>query len=205
MKVLLVLAHPNAGSFNHALAGAVKETLVERGHEVWFHDLYAEKYDPLLGAEELGKSAVLPPGIEAHCRELEEADGLVIVHPNWWSAPPAVMRGWVDRVFRPGRAYQFVPDGKGGARPAGLLRLRAALILNTANTPQEQEERLYGDPLEAHWVRVVFGICGVPRVVRRNFSPVIGSTLEARHGWLEETRMLAVGMEKWMADPAARE
>lgn len=137
----------------------------------------------------------MPDEIERHCRELEQADGMVIVHPNWWSAPPAVLRGWVDRVLRAGRAYQFVPDGQGGAKPVGLLKVRTALVLNTANTPQEKEESLYGDPLELHWVKVVFGICGVPRVVRRNFSPVITSTPAMREQWLDEARTLAAGMD----------
>jgi NAD(P)H dehydrogenase (quinone) len=195
MNISLILAHPAPGSFNHALAATVDETLRDRGHTVQFHDLYAERFDPVMTATELAKDAVLPEEIELHIRQLEQADGLVIVHPNWWSAPPAILRGWVDRVLRPGRAYRFVPDGQGGARPEGLLRLRVALVLNTANTPQDKEERLYGDPLQAHWLRVVFGICGVPRVQRRNFSPVITSTPELRRQWLEEARLMAAGME----------
>jgi NAD(P)H dehydrogenase (quinone) len=195
MNVSLILAHPAPGSFNHAIATTVEETLRGRGHTVWSHDLYAEHFDPVMTAAELAKDATLPAEIEAHLRELEQADGLVVVHPNWWGAPPAILRGWVDRVLRAGRVYRFVPDGQGGARPEGLLRLRAALVLTTANTPQDKEERLYGDPLEAHWIRVVFGMCGVPRVQRRSFSPVITSTPELRGQWLEEVRALAAAIE----------
>jgi NAD(P)H dehydrogenase (quinone) len=195
MNVSLILAHPVSTSFNHALARAVEETLRGRGHTVWFHDLYAEAFDPVMTAAELAKDAVLPAQIEEHGRELEQAQGLVIIHPNWWGAPPAILRGWVDRVLRPGRAYRFVPDGQGGARPEGLLPLRVALVLNTANTPQDKEDLLYGDPLKDHWVRVVFGMCGVPCVHRRNFCPVIVSTPEIRGQWLEETRALAASMD----------
>lgn len=194
MKISLILAHPAPGSFNHAIAAEVHRTLRDQDHIVWFHDLYAEHFDPLLTAAELAKDAELPAAIEAHARELEQADGLVIVHPNWWGAPPAILRGWVDRVLRPGRAYRFVPDGQGGARPEGLLPLQTALVFTTANTPQDQEERLYGDPLESHWIRVVFGMCGVPRVQRRSFSPVITSTEEVRRQWLKEAAELAAAM-----------
>jgi putative NADPH-quinone reductase len=190
MIVSLILAHPNPESFNHALAQTAAQSLHALGHQTRLHDLYAEHFDPVMTAAELAKDATLPPEIESHCREISEADGIVIVHPNWWSAPPAILRGWVDRVLRAGRAYQFVPDGQGGARPEGLLRARVGLVLNTANTPQEKEEQLFGDPLQTHWLKVVFGLCGIQQAVRRNFSPVIVSTLAQRQHWLEETRDL---------------
>ncbi len=188
MKISVILGHPSPGSFNHAIAGAAVETLRSRGHEVRFHDLYAEQFDPLYTAAELPKDAPLPPAIERHCRELDEAGGLIIVHPNYWSRPPAILCGWVDRVLRPARAYNFVPDGKGGAKAVGLLKARVGIVFNTANTPQAKEEELFGDPLEVHWRKVVFGLCGVPTVHRRTFSPVIVSTPEQRKDWLREVR-----------------
>jgi len=127
--------------------------------------------------------------IEQHCCEIGEADGVIIVHPNYWGRPPAMLCGWVDRVIRPGRAYRFVPDGKGGARPEGLLKLKTALVFTTANTPDDIERSAYGDPLETHWSKVVFGLCGVP-CVRRSFSSVIVSTPEQRAVWLEDVRRL---------------
>ncbi len=186
MKVLVILAHPAPGSFNHAIAQTAVETLRVAGHAVIFHDLQAEGFDPVYTAAELAREAALPPAVAQHMEEVCAADGLVVVHPNYWSRPPAILCGWVDRVLRPGRAYRFVPDGRGGARPEGLLRARAALVFNTANTPQEIEEAWFGDPLEVHWRKVVFGLCGVPTVSRRNFSPVITSTPEQRRAWLEE-------------------
>ena len=186
MKVSIVLGHPSAGSFNHAIAETAGETLKSAGHSVWFHDLYAEHFDPLYTTAELKKDATLPPALEQHCREMDEADGLIVVHPNYWSRPPAIICGWVDRVLRPGRAYNFVPDGKGDAKPVGLLKARVAMVFNTANTPQEKEEELFGDPLEVHWRKVVFGLCGVTNVYRRNFSSVIVSKPEQRAQWLQE-------------------
>jgi NAD(P)H dehydrogenase (quinone) len=188
MKTSVILAHPSPASFNHAIAQAVVETLQAGGHDLWFHDLYAEHFDPIMTAEELARDARLPEAVERHCREIGEADAIIIIHPNWWSQPPAMLRGWTDRVLRAGRAYNFVPDGRGGAKPVGLLKARIGIVFNTANTPQEQEVELYGDPLETLWCRVVFGLCGVSRVYRRNFSPVIVSHLEQRKRWLEEVR-----------------
>jgi len=189
VNVSIILGHPTPGSFNHAIVAAAAETLRVRGVTTTIHDLYAESFDPIYSAAEQARDAVLPPAIEQHCREIAQADGIVIVHPNYWSRPPAMLCGWVDRVLRPGRAYRFVPDGKGGGRPEGLLKAKAALIFTTANTPDEIDRSIYGDPLETHWSKVVFGLCGVP-AVRRSFSPVIVSKPEQRAAWLDEVRQL---------------
>lgn len=188
MKIPLILGHPTPGSFNHALAAAAQETLLAGGHECVFHDLYREGFDPVMEADEIPRGAVMPPMVERYAAELEQSGGLVIVHPNWWCQPPAILKGWVDRVLRPGRAYRFEPDGKGGGRAVGLLKLQAVLVITTANNPQEREVELYGDPLEVFWKKVVFGICGIPNVQRLIFAPVITSTPEQRAAWLEETR-----------------
>ncbi|MEN6293847.1 MAG: NAD(P)H-dependent oxidoreductase, partial [Methanobacterium sp.] len=89
MRILAILAHPTERSFNHAIAGTAVSKLRENGHEVTYHDLYAEKFDPLLSGEEIPKDAELDPLIEKHCKEIREADGIIIVHPNWWGQPPA--------------------------------------------------------------------------------------------------------------------
>jgi NAD(P)H dehydrogenase (quinone) len=188
MNISIILGHPTPGSFNHAIADTARETLLGLGHHVRLHDLYQEGFDPVLRSAELPKDAVLPPEIEAHCAELDVADGLVIVHPNYWSAPPAILRGWVDRVLRAGRAYNFVPDGTGGAKPVGLLKARVGLVFTTANTPHAREVEAFGDPLETHWITVVFGLCGVARTEKWDFSPIVVSTPEQRRGWLGEVR-----------------
>jgi NAD(P)H dehydrogenase (quinone) len=186
MKCSVILAHQTAGSFNHAIAVAAINRLRSRGTEVFYHDLYAEKFDPVATGEEVPKDAVLPAVIEQHCQEIGEADGIIIVHPNWWSQPPAILKGWLDRVLRPGRAYNFVPGPNGEGRPVGLLKAKAALVVTTANTPQDKEVQFLGDPLDLIWRRVVFGLCGVSNVYRLVFSPVIVSRAEQRQQWLRE-------------------
>ena len=188
MKYSVILAHPTSGSYNHAIGDVVQRGIRARGGEVFYHDLYAERFDPVMPTEEIPKNAILPEAIENHCREIESADGIVIIHPNWWSQPPAILKGWVDRVLRPGRAYNFVADETGEVKPVGLLKAKVGLVINTANTPQEKEVSLLGDPQAVFWEKVVFGLCGVRHVRRLVFSPVIVSTPEQRRCWLEETR-----------------
>ena len=186
MNVSLILGHPTLGSFNHAIVATAMEALRANGHHCRFHDLYREGFDPVMTSGEIPKDAPLPPAIEEHCREIDDADGIIIVHPNWWSAPPAILRGWVDRVLRAGRAYNFVPDGQGGAKPVGLLKASVGLVFTTANTPHDKELQRFGDPLQTHWIKVVFGLCGVTETERWDFSPVITSTPEQRRAWLLE-------------------
>ena len=113
MNILIILGHPDPKSFNHALAAGVYDALQSDGHRVILHDLYEESFDPLLPAKEIPEGAILPPDIQKHCEELRAADGIVIIHPNWWGQPPAMLKGWIDRVIRPGVAYRF-KEGDGG-------------------------------------------------------------------------------------------
>ena len=188
MVVSVILAHPRRGSFNHAIAEACAGTLRQLGHDVRLHDLDAERFDPLLPADELPSDAQTPELIARHCLEIVEADGIVVVHPNWWGQPPAVLKGWIDRVLRAGVAYRFVEGDSGEGVPVGLLRARSAVVFNTSNTYPERETAVFGDPLEAIWRSCIFGLCGVTNVERRTFSVVVTSTAEQRARWLEEAR-----------------
>jgi len=181
MKVSIILAHPNHGSFNHALAVAAEARLQQNGHQVLLHDLCREKFDPLYPAGELARDAKLGSVIRQHCHEIVEADGIIIVHPNWWGMPPAILKGWIDRVLRQEVAYRFV-----AGQAQGLLKARSAIVFNTSNTPEAAERELYGDPLDGLWKKCIFGLCGVAQVRRLLFTPVIISTPQQRAGWLAE-------------------
>ena len=99
MKLSVILAHPDQQSFNHAIASVVLDSLKKNNHEVFFHDLYKEGFDPLLPAHEIPKTATLPSVIQTHCDEITSANGIIIIHPNWWGQPPAILKGWVDRAW----------------------------------------------------------------------------------------------------------
>jgi putative NADPH-quinone reductase len=190
MKISIILAHPNPGSFNHAIADTAAAELRLRGYDVCLHDLCAEQFNPLLPAAELAKDAPLGSVIRQHCHEITEADGIIIVHPNWWGMPPAILKGWIDRVLRMEVAYRFVANDQGEGVPQGLLRARSAIVFNTANTPDDREQESFGDPLETLWKKCIFGLCGVQNVQRRTFSVIVTSTPEQRAQWLAEVRQI---------------
>ncbi len=190
MKVVLILAHPDPRSLNHAIAGRARATLLAAGHDVWFHDLCAEGFDPVMPAAEIPSAAVPPAGIGRQAGEVRAADGIIIVHPNWWGQPPAILTGWIDRVLRPGVAYRFREGDQGEGVPEGLLRARVALVFNTANTPEHREKSVFLDPLDTIWRNCIFGLCGVQTVQRRVFQVVVTSTPQQRRAWLAEVETI---------------
>jgi NAD(P)H dehydrogenase (quinone) len=194
MKISVILAHPAQGSFNHAIAEISVATLREAGYIVTLHDLCAEKFDPLLPYPEVSRDADLPQLVAEHCREIAAADGIVIVHPNWWGMPPAILKGWIDRVLRPGVAYRFAETDSGEGIPIGLLKAKAVIVFNTSNTPAIREQEVFGDPLERIWKDCIVSFCGVPVFYRRMFGIVVTSSDEQRKAWLDEVRERVVGI-----------
>ena len=188
MKISVILAHPDKNSFNHAIAHAVVEEVESAGNTVFFHDLYEEDFDPILPASEIPKDSPLPSAIQSYCDEISTTDGIVIIHPNWWGQPPAILKGWIDRVVRPGVAYEFIEEDSGEGIPNGLLKAKFALVINTSNTPTEREKNVFGDPLEALWKRCIFELCGVTNFYRKMFNIVVISSEKDRKNWLAESR-----------------
>lgn len=183
MKTTVIIAHPNTDkSFNHAIANAAIKALEEKGHEVTVLDLYKENFDPVLPLnEEKLEESDLPEQIRAMMETIRQSDGLIFIHPNWWGAPPANLKGFLDRVFRVGFAYKFTPNGA-----LSLFTDKTAQVFTTSNTPRDVEVSVYGDPLENYWKTIVFGLCGCKSFERRNFESIIMSSPEDRQKWLDE-------------------
>lgn len=181
MKVSVIVAQNKTESFNHGIADQVCSTLREMNHEVTIHDLYRENFNPVLpvGEEKLPEEN-LPQDIRDYLTEIREANGLVFVHPNWWGGPPAILRGWVDRVLRQGSVYNFTPDG-----PVSYIGDKIVQVFSTSNTPRDVELNFYNDPIENFWKVLVFGLLGSKSFERRNFEQIILSTPEERKAWLD--------------------
>jgi NAD(P)H dehydrogenase (quinone) len=190
MIISVILGHPSKESFNHAIADSVVATLRQSGHHVLFHDLYEERFNPVLPVSEIPKNADTDPLVKKHCEEIVSTDGIVIVHPNWWGQPPAIVKGWIDRVIRPGVAYEFKEGDSGEGVPCGLLKATTALVFNTSNTSEERERAVFGDPLETIWKNCIFGLCGITNVHRRTFGIVVTSTEMMREAWLGQVRAM---------------
>lgn len=192
MKIVVILGHPEKGSFNHAIAEMAVDTLESGGHEVIYHDLYEEGFDPIIRSTEIPRWAQVDDVINNHCHHIVNADGIIIVHPNWWGQPPAILKGWIDRVIRPGVTYTFKENDSGEGTPIGLLKAKAAIVFNTSNTYHEREINVFGDPLETIWKNCIFGLCGVNNFYRKTYGVIVTSTLEERESWLYNVKQTVI-------------
>jgi len=190
MKVLVVYAHPNPQSFNHAILESFTGGLAEAGHTYEVVDLYAINFNPCLSGEDFAKlmEGKASDDVRAQQEKVSQADGLVFIHPIWWFAPPAILKGWFDRVFSMGFAYAL--DEKEG-HYTGLLKNQKALVINTAGGTEE-EAKTYGstDALKKIQDELKLGFCGINDVNHVIFYNVIMTDDATRKGYLEEARNL---------------
>lgn len=187
MNSVVLIAHPNKSSFNHAIAGRIRTTLENKGHEVLFHDLYEENFNPIFINERTNVEDEL---VIRHRQHIKDADALFIVHPNWWGQPPAIMKGWIDKVLFEGVAYKFLDEDDGGGVPVGLLKAGFVQIFNTSDTPEERERTVFHDPLDTIWKNCIFKYCGIQNVHRKVFRVIASSTETERIAWLEEVEAM---------------
>ena len=138
MKVLVVYCHPNPNSFCASLYASTVRTLQEGGHELRCFNLYAENFQPILTLEE--REAYLPnPGliearVQPHVDALKWAEHLVLVFPIWFYGPPAMLKGWLERVWLPRVAF-LPPAQKSKAAVPGLRHIQRLTVVTHGGAP----------------------------------------------------------------------
>ncbi len=160
-RCLVVHCHPQPGSFGSALYHAACQALQEAGHELRRIDLYAEGFDPVLSRAERDLYNTDPGAIADrvrwHVNALEWAEHLVFVYPTWFYGPPAMLKGWLERVWLPGVAFES-PRARGQAPRPGLRHIRRLTVVTTTGSPWWWL-KLMGDPgrtLFTRGLRVLF-------------------------------------------------
>ena len=160
MKVLVVYAHPNPQSFNHAVLEAFTKGLKDGGHTFEVVDLYASKFDPCEKLEDLTQftGGQMPKDVLDQQEKVAGADALVFIGPVRGWLLPAILKGWIDRVFSHGFAYKITE--KGGA--VGLLKHKRALFIITTGF-QEQIYKASGaeDAMKKVYVDLTLKMMGV--------------------------------------------
>ena len=139
MRLLIIYCHPCEGSFVASVHARAVSTLEAGGHDVRIIDLYKEGFDPVLGREEwLSYFSTPEKNIEAlkrHTEALAWAEGLVFVFPTWMYGPPAMLKGWLERVSLPGVAFEVAPEKN--ARIVGKLKnIRRFCVITTSGSPR---------------------------------------------------------------------
>lgn len=196
MEVVIVVCHPRSGSLCHAVAARCAAELERLGRRVHRHDLYAEGLDPVLTTQELDRGWSFDEQIQRYGEELLRSSGLVLVFPDWWGQPPALLKGWLDRVLRPGVAYEFEPSLEPSRRRTPLLRGKKAAVFCTTDAEAEPAW------IEPMWRDGVFAFCGIGESAVRVFADVRGSSYGGRQRWLDEAAKIVSRMWNTAAPPA---
>jgi putative NADPH-quinone reductase len=138
MKLLLVFCHPDPQSYAAALRDAALQALGRAGHEVRQIDLYAESFDPVFSAAEkasyLADTGSNIQGVAAHVQALRWAEGWVAVYPTWYYGAPAMLKGWLERVWLPGVAFR-VAAARQGTIGGELKNIRQFVGVTTSGAP----------------------------------------------------------------------
>ena len=134
-RVLIVLGGARTGGLNRVLVDRLRHTLAKSGAAVRLHDLLADGFDPVLRLADGDPHARAVPSstdplVARYQEDVRWAERYIVVHPVWWFAPPAILKGWIDRILVDGVALRQ----RTGASPEALLEGRSALVVQTFNT-----------------------------------------------------------------------
>lgn len=155
MKVLVVMAHPRRDSLTGQITDAVAAGLADAGHDAEIVDLYGEGFDPLIMPPDEPdwerEDKVYAENTQAEIARLQRNDGIILVFPIWWWSFPAIMKGWIDRVWNKDVAY--------GANT--LNHKRALAIGLSASNAEQYAKRGYDTAIETQIVTGIFDFCGI--------------------------------------------
>ena len=185
-KILVILGQPQRHSYGGALMQAYSEGARAAGAEVKELYLGDLKFDPL-ATTSLAHLAELEPDLSQAQEAIKWAEHLVFVYPIWWGTIPALLKGFIERVFLPGFAVNF---RKNSPLWDKLLTGRSARLIVTLNTPSWIYRWVFGRPGHNTMKKTILQFCGIKPVRITEVGPMKNSTESKRKKWLEQVRAL---------------
>jgi NAD(P)H dehydrogenase (quinone) len=182
---LIVYAHPNPDSFNHAIKEAVGAELKGLGQRFEERDLYAIDFNPAMSRDELLGNPP-PEDVRREQEHIRGADMLIFIFPIWWAAMPAMMKGYFDRVFTQGFAYAME-----GNTFQGLLKDKKAVLINTMGA--SRDEYLNSGMFKSMHKAVdegILGFCGIEVIEHKHLCSVLDASETQRLHMLQEVRAM---------------
>jgi NAD(P)H dehydrogenase (quinone) len=181
MKILVINGHPNPGSLCAALAQAYKKGALEAGATVEEIEIGKLDFNPNL-AYGYTKRMELEPDLLEAWEKIVKAEHLVWVHPVWWGGIPAVMKGFLDRLFLPGMAFKYRENSPFWDK---LLKGKSARIITTMDTPGWYYRFIFGRPSINQMKKTVLGFCGISPIKITAFSQVRYGTEQQYQKWID--------------------
>ena len=185
-KILVINGHPNKESYNYALKESYIKGAKSSGFEVEDIQIGDLKFEPNL-FHGYTKRIELEPDLEEAWQKILRAEHIVWIHPLWWGGVPAIMKGFIDRIFLPGRAFAYRPNSIWWDR---LLKGRSARIICTSDQPYLYYWLVNGKPAINQLKRMTLEFSGITPVKVSFISPIKRSSIEYRKKWLEKVEKL---------------
>lgn len=185
-KILIIKGHPSKTSFCFALADAYKKGASEAGAEVQEISLPDLRFDPNL-AHGYEKRMDLEPDLQEAWEKIKWAEHLVWVHPVWWGGMPALLKGFIDRLFLPGMAFRYRENSVWWDK---LLTGKTGHIITTIDQPGWYYRLVYGRPSINQLKKSILGFCGIKPVKVTYIGMMKDSSPEARTKWLAQVEKL---------------
>jgi NAD(P)H dehydrogenase (quinone) len=186
MKHLIIYSHPNPKSFNHAILETYTLALAAGGHEVRVRDLYKLNFDPVLKARELAGfvKGKYPKDIKIEQTHVRWSEIITLIGPIWWGGFPANLRGYMERVFCLGFAYDKTPRG--------LLADKKIFSINTIGAPAKvYEDAGLFKAMDKLSDEIVFSFCAFKIIGHKYFSSVTTCSPAERENMLAEVERIA--------------
>lgn len=183
-KILIINGHPNKGSFNFSIAEAYEKGARSTGAEVQTIIIADLQFNPNLSGG-YQKRTELEPDLLAAQEKIKWADHLVWVHPVWWGGLPAILKGFIDRTFLPGFAFQYRENSVWWDK---LLSGKTAHIITTLDQPSWYYRFIYGRPSVNQLKKSTLEFCGIKPVKVSYLGPIRASKPEQRTKWLGEVK-----------------
>jgi NAD(P)H dehydrogenase (quinone) len=165
VRVLVIFAHPLGDSYAATLRDTVVAALEAGAHSVDLCDLYQEDFDPILSAQEwrdYENTSENTRAVSRHVERLRHAEGIIFVFPSWWYGMPAILKGYFDRVWLPGVAFEFGPQA---IRPL-LMSIRMFGVVTTTGAPEWFTRIYMGNPSRKVLMRGLARLVVAPRAER---------------------------------------
>ncbi len=178
-KILIINGHPNAESFCFGIADAYKRGALCVGAELKEITIRELTFNPNLSFGYWKRTELEPDLLEAW-EKIKWADHLVWVHPVWWGGLPAITKGFIDRLFLPGFAFQYRKNSVWWDK---LLTGKTAHIITTLDQPGWYYWLVFGRPSVNQLKKTVLGFCGIKPVKVTYVQPIRNSTIEFRNKW----------------------
>ncbi|BAB06467.1 NAD(P)H-dependent oxidoreductase [Halalkalibacterium halodurans] len=185
MNHLIIYAHPHPESLNHAILDTAVHALKKNGHEVIVRDLYALHFQPVLTPEDISvmNAGDIPQDIKTEQEYITRADVITFIYPIWWTGLPAILKGYIDRVFSYGFAYEIGENGE----VIRMLTGKKGLIINTFGHPKENYDEIgMTNGLKITSDTGIFEFVGVEPTDHLLFGSVGSLNEEAYKGMLKE-------------------